>query len=1237
LEGNLTFMANPSLPSKPYGPRWKLIAAASAVSLAAAGLAVVQTSAAVASPAVRGTASARTHTITLITGDRVTVTTLAGGKQTVDVDRPDNAIGGVRLQEKNGDLLVLPDEALPLLRADKLDDRLFNVTDLIEMGYDDARSGGVPLIATFDQAKARSGKPGAPPGAPSGSRLVRELASISGAALNADKNQTRTFWKTVAPAGSATLSAGVSKLWLDGKVKPALKESVPQIGAPQAWAAGFDGTGVKIAVLDTGVDSTHPDLAGQIDDTASFVPGESVDDINGHGTHVASTIAGTGAASNGDNKGVAPGADLIVGKVLGGLNGYGDDSWVLAGMQWAAESGADVVSMSLGGSPTDGTDPMSLAVDALSAQYGTLFVIAAGNSGPETVSSPGAAASALTVGAVDKQDGLAYFSSTGPLVGSGGLKPDLSAPGVDIVAARSQLSEGEGMYQSMSGTSMATPHVAGAAAILAQRHPGLSGQQLKQTLVSSSKALADYYGPYEVGTGRLDVLAAIQSMVSASGPLFFGNFDWPHEPSDTLVTKPVTFTNSGPAAVTLNLALTGEGPFALGASTVTVPAGGTATVDVTGDPTVDSFGRFTGYLVGTDAATGLAVTRSSLGLIKEDERYGLTIKLKDRAGKPASGYVVINKAGDFWPFDYLVEGEATLRLPPGTYTVGGYLDVTGERPDSLGLATLIDPETVLDKDTEVELDASKARLLDTRAPQDAEDRQRKVDYEIAYTAGGGFRNAYQVPVTYDDLYLSPTEPMTQGTFAAATRWRAGEKMLSLKAFGLLPVEATVQPGSTVTSGIQLLGSVYAGLGGAGDYAKVNAMGKAVVVNRSDAVPAEERATAAAAAGAKLLIVINDGPGVLNEYVGETAIPVVTVHRDAGNLLAYLAKTGLLKLTAKQVPYATYVYDLTRAYDGQVPNRALTYTPGRNELARITSNFYSVTDQIGAGYRYDMTFTPSFGFREYESHPGTRTEWVTPDQLWHETHEQGEWTDVSNQDSYRKGGSYTLNWFAPAIRPAFTRAFAVQNSRYRDYLTLNVQAWSSSGNDGLEHGGNLGWGSVPTTLKLYQGDTLIEQNDFSSDLQWAEVPSGKLPFRAVLDASRPESYRLSTRTHTEWDFISESNQADDFVPLTLLQLNYALATDLRGDVKAGSAQDFSVWAGPQAGGSGTGDVTAVTLELSYDDGKTWKKVNLTRGAGVWKAKLTLAGNAGGFVSVRATATTGTGWAIKQEIIRAYGLK
>ncbi|BFU45440.1 S8 family serine peptidase [Krasilnikovia sp. MM14-A1004] len=1214
------------------------MAAAAAAGLIAGGITTTPTPANAAIPGTPPTTTAGSrHTLTLITGDVVTVTTSADGAETVDVDRPAGAPGAVRLQRSGGDLYVLPDEALPLLGANRLDRRLFNVTDLLEMGYDDAHTGTLPVISAYP-----AGGRAAAPVAPRGARLVRDLRRVGAAALAVDKKQTRPFWTTIAPRAGhapAALGGGVAKLWLDGRVTATLKESVPQIGAPEAWAAGYDGHGVRVAMLDTGVDATHPDLAGRIDDRVSFVPGEDTSDVNGHGTHVASTIVGTGAASGGSYRGVAPGADLIVGKVLND-GGYGQDSWVLAGMQWAAESGADVVSMSLS-DPTlsDGTDPMAVAVDTLSARYGTLFVIAAGNSGPESIGTPSAAASALTVGAVDKKDALASFSSTGPLVNSGALKPDLTAPGVDITAARSQqMTSGTGLYRSLSGTSMATPHVSGAAAILAQRHPDWTGAQLKEALMSSAKGLAGDYTPYQVGAGRVDVAAAVRDDVRATGSVFFGNFLWPHRPTEPPVTKQVTFTNSGSTAVTLKLAATG--PFTLGAAAVTVPAGGTATVPVSGDPAGPGTGRFTGYVVGTDAATGAAVTRTSLALIKEDERYDLKIKLIGRDGKPATAPVVIKKDGEEYPWYSTVAGEMTLRMPPGTYTVDSSLTVPGERPDSLGYAALLDPETVLDgKGAEVVLDASKARLLDTTTPQRSQDRQSKIDLTVQYPDGDSFRDGVLVPPGYDDLYVTPTDKVTRGTFTMTTRWRKGEPPLSLTVPGMASPDAVVQPGSTLTAGRQILPVVYAGNGAPADYASLSAKGRAVVVNRSDAVSATDRAAAAVAAGAKLLLVVNDGAGRLNESVGAAPIPVASVHRDAGARLIALARTGTWRTVVDHVPYPAYVYDLTRNYSGNVPDRALTYHPRPRDLARIDAHYYNLTTPVeGSGFRYDMTFTPSLGFPEREWHPGTRTEWVSPDQLWHEAHAQGDWVVVSNRNTYAAGRTTRLNWFAPAVRPAFNRAFAVQNSRYRDMMTLNVQAWSPSA-DTLETGGYLPWGSVPSNLKLYQGDRLLYEDKHGASLQQETVPAGTLPYRLVLDTSRPaDQWRLSTRSHTEWDFVSGTNRADNFVPMALLQMEYRLDTDLHGDLPSGRVRDIRVKPIPQAGGGpGTGTVTTVTVEVSYDDGATWQQVRLRRDSGWWNGTLALPRQPGGFVSVRATGRTDAGFAISQEVIRAYGLR
>ncbi|MDT9687316.1 S8 family serine peptidase [Streptomyces sp. P9(2023)] len=1244
-------MFSPSQASAFRRRRWQLISAATAVPLLASGLAVLQApaQAAPSKPTVPAKPSA-THTVTLVTGDVVTVTTTADGKQSADVDRPDSAVGGVKLQEIKGDLFVIPDEAAPLLGADKLDRRLFNVTDLIEMGYDDAKSAAVPLIATYAEPKSRAA---AEPTAPRGSKLTRKFKDIRGAALSTEKQQARTFWNSVAPQGSATLGEGVAKLWLDGRVKADLKESVPLIGAPEAWAADYTGKGVKVAVLDTGIDVNHPDFTGLIDGTASFVPGEAISDVNGHGTHVAGTIVGSGAASSGDNKGVAPGADLFVGKVLGGKEGYGQDSWVMAGMQWAAESGADVVNMSLGNSyPTDGTDPMSQTVDALSEQYGTLFVIAAGNAGPESISAPGAAASALTVAATDKQDQLANFSSTGPLAHSGGMKPDIAAPGVDITAARSQemTDGGEGLYRTISGTSMATPHVAGAAAILAQQHPDWTGAQLKEQLMSTAKGLDGGYSPYEVGTGRLDVAAAVRTTVRATGSLFFGNYTWPHEPSDVAVTKDLTFTNAGSADVTLNLALTGGGgPFSLGATTVTVPAGGTAAVPVTGDPQAASAGRHGGHVTATDAATGQPVTRTSVALIEEDERYDLNIKLVGRDGKPAAGWVGINLAGDSWPWNVYVDGSTTMRMTPGTYTVAAYLDVAGEKADRAGVAVLVDPETVLkDGSADVVLDASKARLLQTEAPQRTEDRQRKVDFNVHYEGLDpymDYRSAYVLPPTYDDVYVAPTEPMEQGEFMLITRWRKGEPQLGLSTLdGRLRFDSLVQAGSALGTATDRLDAVHAGNGAAAAYEKVKAKGKVVVVERSDEVSPQERTEAAVAAGAKALIVVNDGVGALMEYVGESAIPVATVHRDAGKALVSMAKAGNLKLTVKQTEYTPFVYDLTRDYPGQVPDRALVYKPSKADLARIDARYYAAAGgRLSEGYRSDFTLSPSFNFPELEWHPGTRTEWVTPGQVWREFHAQGvdgslPWVMVSGDNTYAKGSTTRLDWFAPATRPAQSESFGVYNSRWQNYMTWNVQAWASS-SDNMRLGGYLPWGETPSHLQVFQGDTLIHDNTVSGDMQWVDVPAGNLPYRAVLDVERPgDIFRLSTRTHSEWTFMSDTVDSDFFEPFSVLNLDYKLETDLQGDVKANATQQIALKPVSMDLGTVPGTVTTVTLDVSYDDGRTWQKVTLTKGAGgSWTGSFRTAKKPGGFVSLRASAKTNSGFSVKNEIIRAYGLR
>ncbi|WP_326656948.1 S8 family serine peptidase [Streptomyces sp. NBC_00385] len=1232
--------------------RRALLIATSVALVSGALLPVTGTASAATGPAQPTGRSAPVHTydITLVTGDVVHYADGAGRQDTVTVDRPDGAVGGVHVQQAGDDLYVLPDEAGSLIAAGKLDRRLFNVTALAKMGYDDARTGGIPLIATYPASTARS-----LPAAPRGSKSVRALESIHGAALKAGKDTARAFWDDIARTSTArSLDNGIAKLWLDGRVEAALKDSVPQINAPQAWAEGYDGKGIKVAVLDTGIDADHPDVKDRILETRSFVPGEEVDDKNGHGTHVASTIAGSGAASDGVNKGVAPAAGLLVGKVLSD-GGSGADSGIIEAMEWAKAEGADVVSMSLGSSiPDDGTDPMSQAVNALSADGGPLYVIAAGNAyGAGTIGSPGSADKALTIAAVDKQDGRADFSSMGPLVRSYGLKPDLSAPGVDINAAASQSVPGiEGMYQSMSGTSMATPHVAGAAAIVKERHPDWSGQRIKEALMTSSQVLPAYT-PYEQGTGRLDVKAAIDTTIEATGSVEVATYDWPHSASDPVAERTITYRNSGTEDVTLDLATdSGTDAYTLSAKQLTVPAGSTAEAVLSLDPSkVANNTTFSGQVIAKDAS-GAVVAHTGFALNKEQELYDLTLELRDRAGKPMDGIVVLAALGDPNLSPVQVSGTTTLRMPPGNYTAWSAADIKGDTADSQALAFLAAPEIILDKPTTVTLDASEAHKVAVTTPKETETRQLR--YDMARTAPDGTvqRDAYQIPLTYDQLWASPTEKVTRGSFSFLTRWRQGEKLIDLTADGR-DVPVAVQGGSPVAEDSeQRFGSVFAGNGAPADYAGLDAKGKAVVIRSSETVAPADRAAAAIAAGARALFVVNSGDGVLMEsyadYGTTLPIPVASVRRLAGEGLVNAAQRGK-PLTVDQHKYASYVYDLVDRHDGTIPDRSLAFAPATRQLAKVENTFYGHRDVVGGGYRYDIPdYGFGIGFAEYEKYPATRTEWVNPlpgDSFWYEDHavynESG--TDVSLEErsadlDYTAGRTYPADWFAPVTRPRLGTGYWGPFRTQYDDMQYNITPWTDGG---AGHSGSMPDKEYDTTTAaLYQGGQLLDQGAGRAGYA-GNLAAEERPYRLVLDATRDaDIWKTSVRTHSEWAFVSGAPDPEGpfQVDIPMLQLDYDVATDLAGDVRAGKWTEIGLSSTTQEWLEGAVKATKASLSVSYDDGKSWSAVQLKKdAAGSWTARFKTPKKGATAVSLKAHAEAGNGLAVDQEIIRAFGLK
>ena len=266
---------------------------------------------------------------------------------------------------------------------------------------------------------------------------------------------------------------------------------IETVNATDAHASGETGSGADVAVIDTGIDATHPDLADNLGAGRAFTAGASTplwDDANGHGTHVAGTV---GAIDNDRGViGVAPDVTLHAVKVLN-ATGTGLTSDIAAGIEWTADQGYGVGNLSLGGG---GTSTLREACQ-YAEDRGTLLVAAAGNDGPcsDCVSAPARYPECVAVSATDENDDLAGFSSTGPEV-------ELAAPGAGVYSTYYANS-----YATLSGTSMASPHVAGGAAQLVA--DGYSRGEARQRLKDTAEDIG--LSKNDGGAGRLDVAAAL--------------------------------------------------------------------------------------------------------------------------------------------------------------------------------------------------------------------------------------------------------------------------------------------------------------------------------------------------------------------------------------------------------------------------------------------------------------------------------------------------------------------------------------------------------------------------------------------------------------------------------------------------------------------------------------------------------------------------------------------------------
>lgn len=227
--------------------------------------------------------------VTLLTGDQVALGGPRGAQARPAPGRED--VSFTTWTDERGRVHVLPSDVSAKVASGRFDPLLFDVTALVEAGYDNASRPDLPLIVDYPAATPRMAD----------TTVVDELPSLSAVAVLAEHGGG--FWAT---------GQNAERIWLDAPVHASLDRSVPQTGAPAPWGAGYTGAGTKVAVLDTGIDTSHPDLAGAVVGERDFTGGTTgTDDFMGHGTHVALTITGAGKYT-----GVAPDALLLNGKVL---------------------------------------------------------------------------------------------------------------------------------------------------------------------------------------------------------------------------------------------------------------------------------------------------------------------------------------------------------------------------------------------------------------------------------------------------------------------------------------------------------------------------------------------------------------------------------------------------------------------------------------------------------------------------------------------------------------------------------------------------------------------------------------------------------------------------------------------------------------------------------------------------------------------------------------------------------
>lgn len=1167
-------MIPPTLTRRPgRRPRHsRLTASALAVALTGAAL-TVSPPAAATPPADPGNTDSTA--ITLITGDVVDVTELGGGRRTVQVKAGEGRSDIVFYQqEEAGEFSVIPSDAMGLVARGTLDARLFNITALARNGYGNTGSDALPLIVEHTGDRAPSALAQA-----DGKAVKHTLRSIDATAVEQRHDKAGEFWADIVRESgtkSATaLERGLSKVWLDAPVETRDDVGNAQMGVPAAREAGYTGKGVKVAVLDTGWDHDHPDLQGAVTAERNLVAGsDNADDDNGHGTHVAGIIAGSGTASGGRYEGVAPDASLLIGKVMD-AGGSGFSSDIIAGMEWAVAQGADVVNMSLGTDrPSSGTDVLSQAVNTLSAQGEALFVVSAGNTGPgaTTIGTPGAADAALTVGAVDSTGAIAPFSSRGPRLGDGAVKPDITAPGVAVIAPRAKGTpigdidpEGpqgpiDDNYTALSGTSMAAPAAAGAVALLAQANPDWDGERLKDVIKSTANPQPEQ-GVHVQGSGLVDLARATRKTVTASpAGLNTGPFTWPHTANPT-ETKTITYRNDGDAPVSLTItpsptapdgATPPEGTLHLSATEVTVPAHGESTVDVTIDPStgIPSTGGSYGWRLVATTADGGTRVQTTVGAHFEEESYDLDLTGLDRNGStalaPYQTVVAIDPLDRTGASSFALinttRPEAHVRLPKGRYGLTAITDTVDpetKRPTDLTLESR--PEVGLDQDVSIEFDARKGTEASVGVPDDT--------VRPWFREFGGQHTSVDSTGTRETSGFGVFTPHYSTTALSAVPTPAAHRDGSYRYVYRTTLAALADPGALIDGPV---------------YALVEDEKSGVPSRLSYEVPLRRLAKVDASYGKR------DG-----QLAGAARI-----------ISGFVGGQTSLITVVRNVP---------------IPTRRVEYYSADPDVS-WTGILGQYTTPDGDGY---------YSLGEQRSNPRTYKPGRTTKETWNHP-VVGPALPASGQFLTRTG-----NRIAPA--------FSLWGDSDPNHYNWNDRAFSRAETTLYRDGTEVGKLTRPWP----------DEADFSNPNVFWTVPGDAADYRLDVSGSRDTGWhgQRSQRIEASWTFRSSSTDTTGPLPVTVLRLQPP--TDPYGVAPADA--EFTIpFTVQQQGPRRHRGLDTVKVEVSYDDGATWTSVPTKLRGTTGRAVLThpAASSGSGWVSLRASGEDDSGNTFSQTVIRAY---